>query len=231
MLRRVLASAALAAATGLAFAAQASATVVAQWDMDEPAGSTTMTDSSGFGNNGVLTGVTTGVPGFSGTDFAYDFSDPNASQAFIKKPVGLAPGANDITITTHVMTTAVPGTGANDFDLISKGGYKIELYPTKKIAGSAQAKCKFNGKLSGAATHNVLQAGPTNLNDGNWHTIICQKTADSVSLTVDGTTFTQAGTVGTINPGGSLYLGRGPNLQDPDRYHGVMDDVVIEIAP
>ena len=55
--------------------------VVANWNMDEPAGSTTMLDSSGNGNNGTLkNGVQAGVPGETGT--AYLFS----GQSYVDVP-------------------------------------------------------------------------------------------------------------------------------------------------
>ena len=58
----------------------------------------------------------------------------------------LSPGAADVTATVEITTTAVPGTGTNDFDLMraSPTGkmYKVELFPRKHVA---QAQCVFIG--------------------------------------------------------------------------------------
>ena len=57
--------------------------------------------------------------------------------------------------------------------------FKVELFPHGKI--KAQAQCIFIGTTTRITVH----AGPS-LNDGNWHTIVCHKTSDQVTLTVDG---------------------------------------------
>ncbi|MGH2597245.1 MAG: LamG-like jellyroll fold domain-containing protein [Actinomycetota bacterium] len=194
---------------------------VAQWNMDELAGST-MNDTSGTGNNGTITNVTLGATGFTGGvgDYAYAF-DGTSSRALVLASTSLNPGDADVTITLHINTTFRPGTGSFDFDLVRKGsGFSVELYPKKALA---QGKCKF----SGTGGKLVLQAGP-DLVDGAWHTIVCAKTSTGISLTVDGATFTKSGVVGNISNKSPVAVGW--QTDSTDFYHGLMDDVSIVVA-
>ncbi len=87
-----------------------------------------------------------------------------------------------MTATVEINTTFLPGTGGFDFDLLrsAKGNpqYKIELYPR---SGKHWLQCIFHGSVANTTLHK----GPS-LNDGAWHTIVCTKTSNQVSLTVDG---------------------------------------------
>jgi hypothetical protein len=215
-------AASLAVAASLALAPAANAAVAAHWAMDETAG-TTAFDDSGNGFNGALTNVTLGLPGATGLsgDTAFGFNG-QTSKMIVPKVAGLAAGTADVTVTMHVQTTHRPGIGKFDFDLFSKGGYQIEIYPRN---GKAQARCKFIGTAKNAKI--VLQDGP-DLIDGQWHTITCHKEATKVSLTVDGTTFTQSGTVGELKAGGKTFIGVGSD--GTDLYNGALDDVSVQIG-
>jgi hypothetical protein len=205
-----------------AAAAQAG-TTVAQWNMDELSG-TTMSDSSENGNDGTIVNVTLGKSGDSGAegDYAYSF-DGSTSAVTVPSSTSLNPGASDITITVHIKTSVAPGTGTDDYDLLRKGGaYNIEIYP--KIKFGSRAKCKFRGDLGRA----VFAAGP-DLIDGAWHTITCQKTASSVSLTVDGTTYTRSIAIGDIRSN-KQPVAIGWQTTSTDYYNGRMDDVSIVIG-
>ncbi|MGZ4532438.1 MAG: LamG-like jellyroll fold domain-containing protein [Mycobacteriaceae bacterium] len=215
----ILASAVLLLAP--AATVHAAPTLRAQWGMDELTG-TTMTDSSGYGNNGTLSNVALGLPGASGApdDFAYGFNG-SSSHVRVANPVSLAPGSADITITMTVKTSVMPGTGNADFDMVVKGGYKVEIYPN---AGIAQLRCKFNG--SGGRV--VLRSSNVNLADGSWHVIQCSKTAGQVSLSIDGAVKSQNITIGTIKAGKDLFIGQGTDAND--HYNGVLDDVNIVVG-
>ncbi len=67
------------------------------------------------------------------------------------------------------------------------------------------------------------------LNDGFWHTIVCTKTASSVSLSVDGVTIgTKQVTIGSLSSGANLLIGY--KSTGADFYDGLMDDVTIQIG-
>jgi len=216
--RRVLVM--LVAAMCMAFVspAAAAAAVVGQWNMNELSG-TTAFDSSGNGQNGTLTNVTLGLPGSSGAagDYAFGFNG-HSSKMIVPTSAALAAGNADVTVTMRIRTSVEPRTGDFDYDLWSKGGYQVELFPKN---GKGQARCKFN---STAANHHI-QAGP-DLADGRWHTIVCHKSANSISVTVDGTTFTQAVTVGALKTGKQAFIGVGSN--GVDYYNGQLDDLTVE---
>ncbi|HYX86445.1 MAG TPA: LamG-like jellyroll fold domain-containing protein [Gaiellales bacterium] len=204
----------------LAFPATALAAVAGQWRMNETSGSTAF-DSSGNGNNGALTNVTLGLTGSSGAagDHAFGFNG-HSSKMVIPKSASLAAGSADVTVTMDVRTTVEPGTGDFDYDLWSKGGYQVEIFPKQ---GVGQARCKFIGSLTKAH----IQAGP-DLADGKWHTISCHKGASSISVTIDGTTFSQPVKLGSLNTGGLAWVGVGSN--GTDYYNGQLDNLIVTIG-
>jgi concanavalin A-like lectin/glucanase superfamily protein len=191
------------------------ASLAASWPMNE-FGGTTMFDSSGNGNNGTLMGGVTPT----GATYAFDgtgwVSVPNSSS--------LIPGSANIDITLQIATTSMPGTGDFDFDLLRKGNnaqYRVELYPKN---GRAVGLCRFKGDLAGV----TVKGGPS-LNDGNWHTIECIKTAKSVQLKVDGATVKTVNTaVGTISSTKNLAVGS--KYGSADWYMGQMRNVTISFG-
>ncbi len=105
----------VALAPSTAFAA-----TVAEWEMDEPEGATTMNDSASFGgaNDGTINSVKTGVPPlWSGT--AYQF---NGATSYVSVPddPSLDPGSADITVQARVKIE--DGEILDDsYDIIRKG--------------------------------------------------------------------------------------------------------------
>jgi hypothetical protein len=198
-----------------AFPAAASATTVAHWTFNESSGNT-VTDSSGFGNNGTSKNVTLGLDGILG-DHAYGF-DGTSSQITVPASNSLVPGAQDITLSLYFRSSFHAGNGDFDWDMVKKGGYKIEIYKQKK---KEQARCAFQG-----ATKIAFQDGPT-LTDGLWHHVVCKKTSAGVTLTVDGVTYPmRAGNVGTVKKGNELTIG----WDQTDFFHGTLDDLQIDIG-
>lgn len=194
------------------------AATVALWHMNEASGQT-MTDSSGSGNAGTLQNVTRVSPGFNGGR-AYRFNGTN-SRVIVPNSSSLNPGSSNITITAHVRFSQKPSTAVGDYDLVRKqtagARYKAEILLTGK------AYCTFKG-TGGTLS---LSRGP-DLSDDRWHTIVCKKTPNQIILTVDGTSFTRSGSVGSISNGISVVLGGKPTAGD--WYKGVMDEVKIVIG-
>jgi len=198
-------TAAVQAATGLA----------ALWHMDETSG-TVMHDAVG-NHTGTLNSVQVGQPGYLGTAFGFGGS------GYVSVPSAddLNPGSATITITIHLNTTSTPA--SPDWDLIRKGlfttsggEYKMEYQP------SGQASCGFNGSSS----YSELMAGPA-LNDGRWHTVQCVKTSSAIKVIVDGQSFSQSATVGTIANTDSLVIGARPGS---DYFQGSLDEASIQIS-
>jgi Concanavalin A-like lectin/glucanases superfamily len=219
-----VAVAGMALALGSAVARAASAPV-AVWHLDEKSGSSAF-DSVGA-NTGAIHHVTLGVAGFAGSAFRFD-----GKSSYVDVPSGptLNPGTAPIQFTVHIRYTVTPPSKSTaDYDVLRKGTssdsaqfYKVEIRPDNR------AVCRFVGSKT-TKSGILIHTGPT-LNDGQWHTITCAKTATSISLVVDGKTFTKSGTVGSISNTGPLTLGAKPGKSFSDFYNGDLDEVSVSIG-
>jgi hypothetical protein len=225
----LFASAALAVllVSGVAWAALVKA---ADWQMNETSGQ--MLDSSGNGNNGTPTDVTQ-----TGSTYVFNGLTLGPSRVPVPDADSLDPQANDITLTASVL---VNGTSLDDdsYDVVRKGfvdtpggDYKMEI---KRTADPTVGKlhCFFRGDL--ATVHKVANRDVV---DGNWHTLECVKTADRVVAKVDGRSFTQAGSAGSIANSVNVMVGaktvtqtRNGGTKGDDVFDGSMDFVGIDIA-
>ena len=210
---------------GSSAASAAPAAPDAFWHLDETSGSSAA-DAVG-GHTGAIHNVTLGVPGFAGTAFRF-----NGKSSYVSVPtdVALNPGTAPIQFTMHVRYTVTPPKGSTtDYDILRKGTssdsaqfYKAEIRPDNR------AVCRFVGSKT-SKTGILIHTGPT-LNDGKWHTISCTKANTSISLAVDGKTFTKSGTVGSISNSGPLTLGAKPGSPFSDFYNGDLDEVSVAIG-
>jgi hypothetical protein len=213
-----VAATATSAATALVQGSSTQTGLIALWHMDETSG-TVMYDSAGS-HNGTLYSTQLGLPGFSGT--AYGF---NGSSSYVSVPStsDLNPGSADITITIHLKTTGTPPPPPADWDLIRKGLYTSTGGEYKmEFQQSGQASCGFHGSVG----YSELAAGPA-LNDGRWHTIECVKTSTAIEVIVDGQTYSQAATIGTIANTDAVVIGARPGS---DWYQGELDEASIQIG-
>lgn len=206
-------------------AASGAAAPVAIWHLDETTGSSAF-DAVG-GHTGTTHNVTPGVPGFAGTAFRFD---GKTSYVDVPSDPALNPGTAPIQFTMHVRYTVTPPkTSTTDYDILRKGTasdsaqfYKAEIRPDNR------AVCRFVGSKT-TKSGLLIHTGPT-LNDGRWHTIVCAKTNTSISLAVDGKTFTKTGAVGSISNTGPLTLGAKPGKSFSDFYNGDLDEVSVSIG-
>ncbi len=214
-----------AARSGATAVVQASVTpvqLVALWHMDETSG-TVMHDAVG-GHDGTLSSVQLGLPGFAGTAYGFTGSSGSGgSSSYVSVPSAgdLNPGSKNITVTLHLNTTYAPATP--DWDLIRKGlyttaggEYKMEYQPT------GQASCGFKGSTA----YSELIAGPA-LNDGQWHTVQCVKTASEIKVVVDGQEFSRTATIGTIANTDPVPIGARPGSEF---FKGSLDEASIQIG-
>ena len=205
----------------LAVPAYAAPTSVAVWAMNETSG-TVMNDSSGLANNGTLKNIALGVPGVSGTGYGFNGT---SSRVIVKNSASLNPGLANVTITVHVATTTLP---ALDSDLLRKGykgttggDYKVEIV---NVSGKAEARCYFRGTT---ASYQKTVA-VANLLNGAYHTIICQKTATGVVMTVDSKVYKHTKTLGSISNTSSLILGAySSGKTSGDWFKGSLDEVSV----
>jgi Laminin G domain len=196
----------VAAAGGLAIAAaapvSASSSTVARWEMNEPAGAHTMKDSSGHNRNGSFQDVTTGATFDGATGYRFSYAKPNQPPANPGRVVqvpndsSLNPGTRNFSITVTYRTTHSFGNLIQKGQSGAKGGYfKIQL-------PNGIAQCLFRG-----ASGSIAVGSGRALNDGQWHTLHCQRTSTAVTMTVDGkVTGKKSGATGTISNSSPLTI-------------------------
>ncbi|MFG2166354.1 PKD domain-containing protein [Micromonospora chersina] len=201
--------AALFVAAGVALAAapaEATATrTVAFWSMDEPVGATVLKDSSGNGRDGAVGAeVVTGAryAGATGHRFATHLP---TDQEYVPGHVNLVPhstefnpDAGDFSFTIRYRTTYSFGNILQKGQGGTVGGYwKLE-------APNGKPKCLFRGGDGASRT------GYTDvpINDGQWHTVTCNRTSTYVEMYVDGVRMSRlTGPTGTIANTKQLSVG------------------------
>jgi hypothetical protein len=235
-LRRRLLTVSVALAGVLAAASPANAAIdqpVAVWQMNEPAGSRTMQDSSGNGLNGVIgTDVAAGTP-LSNGGWGYRFSNvkPNQPPANPERIVQvphsnrLNPGAGDFAVEFRLRTTRPFGNVVQKGQAGARGGYFKFQSPSGKIS------CLFRG----SAGSSTASSGEVRVNDGEWHTVRCERTSASVVMTVDGVvTGRNRNPTGTIANTRPLTIAGKLNCDQVDitcdYFAGDIDYVKIEAA-
>jgi concanavalin A-like lectin/glucanase superfamily protein len=192
----------------------------ADWQMNEPSGP--MIDSSGNGNDGTPTDVVQ-----TGSTYVFDGS---TSHVVVPDDDSLDPAANDITLTARVK---VNGESLDDdsYDIVRKGlsttaggDYKMEI---KRTADPTVGRlhCLFKG--SGGRVNRVARVDVV---DGNWHTLECSKTSDSVVARVDGRSYTKTGSAGSISSSTNVMVGAKRATPFDDVFDGSMVFVSIDIA-
>jgi hypothetical protein len=191
----------LLATPGMASAA----TTSGLWNMDEPAGSRTMTDSSGNGLHGTVgSDVRTGVVVAGATGYRFPFILPNKPpprpEHLVQVPSNprLNPDRGTYAVTVRYRTTQNFGNILQKGQNGTPGGYWKFEQPNGIVA------CLF--KDSSGRQRAVRSR--TALNDGNWHTVTCVRTATSLTLTVDGVRHSRlAAATGTIANANELSIG------------------------
>jgi hypothetical protein len=192
----------------------------ASWRMNERSGQ--MMDSSGRTNDGTPKHVDR-----RGSTYVFDGS---TSRVAVADNDSLDPLGNDITLTASVM---VPNAAMDDdsYDIVSKGlsgrssgDYKMEIKRARDPT-VGKLRCFFRGS-SGV----VKIVAPRDIVDGNWHTLECMKTSDSVVARVDGQSYATTGSVGSISNSTNVLVGAKKTSPLDDVFEGSMDFVGIDIA-
>ncbi len=220
------------------FPATAMASVVGDWDMDEPAGSTTMIDSSPNGLNGsigpdVEPGEAT-PDGGSAYRFKGDWRIVNDNRLVTwPEDNRLDPGTQPFAVTLRVKT------GALDPNMIQKGQANQAGGYWKFVLKKGWPRCHFRdstGRTKAIGFVNDVRP-ETKVADNQWHTLRCEKTATGVRATIDygepgAITKFIKGTIGTINNTRPMFLGGKLDCDGStvtcDYFAGAVDWVTIE---
>jgi hypothetical protein len=158
---------------------------VADWQLNERAGIRTMANSLGTGMNGTIGAhvlVGTALSG-GGTGYRFPYIKPNTPPADPEHVVRVAhdsrlnPGSGNFAVEFRMRTTHSFGNILQKGQAGSAGGYFKFQQPSGKIS------CLFRG----SAGSSTASAGSTvRVNDGNWHTVRCERTPSSVTMYTDG---------------------------------------------
>jgi Laminin G domain len=214
----------IAAATGTS--------VVADWEMNEPAKATVAHDSGPNGLNAAVGNVIqTGQVDGARTFYRFPDTPPNTTPPGTPRLVTdsstqLNPGTRDFTISFTYRTTK------NFGNIIQKGqhGSKDGYFKIEQPLG--HLTCLFRGVLPNGQLNGVLVNSATTLDDGQWHSITCTRTANDVSMTVDGKTTHKAGQSGNISNNVPMTIGGKTNCDQVtvtcDFFNGDIDRVEID---
>jgi Concanavalin A-like lectin/glucanases superfamily len=244
-MKRSLVVLAVASVVAAPFAAAASAqaapaaapppgmSVVADWEMNEAPGATVAHDSGPNGIDGAVGSVIqTGLSDGTNTFFRYPFTKPNVTPADTPRLVtadsaALNPGTRDFSISFTYRTTHNFGNIIQKGQHGAPGGYfKIEQ-PLGHLS------CLFRGVLPNGQLSGVLVNSGGLLDDGLWHSIVCTRTANEVTMTVDGTDIQRtAGQSGNISNSVPLTIGGKTNCDQVtitcDFFSGDIDRVELD---
>jgi hypothetical protein len=222
--------AAAGGALGGANTAHAAFRVVVNYQMNEPAGSRVMNDSGPNNIDGTIgTLLTAGATYGGATGYRYPFSQPNQTPANRERLAvaphnnALNPGASDYAIEFRYRTTRSFG------NMVQKGQNKTAGGYFKFEQPKGFMTCLFKG---GNGQQRAVKS-PVATNDGQWHTIRCERTAWGVKLWVDGRLVKQlAGPTGTISNNKPLSIGGKYECNQTtitcDYFQGDIDYVKIE---
>lgn len=211
-------------------ASAAATTTVALYQMNERPGATVLVDSSGNGLHGTIgSEVLEGTVVAGATAHRFTYLQPNTPPAHpghldaVPNTSKLDPGTADFAVTMRVKWTHNFGNMIQKGQSGGSGGY------FKWEAPSGVVKCLFRD--SAGVTKTATSKTP--LNNGQWHTIRCERTAAGVTMTVDGAVRnTAAGKTGSIsNPKPLTIAGKGTCDQITvtcDYFVGDIDWVRIE---
>jgi len=223
MLKRISLGALVLVITALiASPALAASGPVGVWKLDEGSG-TAARDSSGNGNNGVLSGGATWVPGVFGSAVALDGS---TGEVKVTDNNALEP-ATAVTVSAWVKAVGSPGTYRY---IVAKGGNQC-------IAASYGLYTGLNGGLEfyvsqhHGATFGLSPDAGQGVWDGNWHLAIGTYDGTTIRLYIDGVQV-GSGTPQTgaleylLQSSNDFYIGNYPSCQ-PHHFQGDVDEVMV----
>ena len=215
-------AAALLCAALMASPALATTAPVGVWTLDEGSG-THVTDGSGNGNNGVLSGGVSWVPGISGSALSFDGS---TGEVKVADNTVLEP-ASTVTVSAWIKHAGSPGSfsyvvakGANGCIAASYGLYTgpdggLEFYVSQSH-GSVYARSADAGQ---------------HVWDGQWHLAVGTYDGSTVRLYIDGVEVGSgtpwAGSLEYLLPSSNdFYIGNYPGCADHE-FLGAIDDVMV----
>jgi hypothetical protein len=226
-LRKGLLIAALLTASVSVDATSAFGATIADWEMNEPSGATTMHDSSGSNLSGTIgSAVVTGVAIDGGTGYRWlsenRFGGAHPERLIRVDSSRLNPGTADFVV---VMRFRTASTG--DQNIIQKGQARTTGGMWKIPLFGGRIGCGFKG-----SEHRSAVWSREIVADDQWHTVRCERRTTGVTITVDGgTPKTNRTWTGSIANAWPLAIGGKPSCDGVtvgcDYFVGYLDRVVV----
>jgi len=221
--------AALAGTAAAALPVAAASAPVAVWQMNEPAGATTMADSSGHGFTATI-GSEVQVHAVSGSHVGFTFPylhngvPPTHPQHLVT--VGPDTRLNPGTLPYSVTMTLKFKPGANGSNVMQKGQAGTPGYFKLEIDKGA-VSCLYRGTTGSGA----VGTGP--ISDGAFHTIRCARSTTGITMTVDGRqTASRTVKTGSISNAAPLVIGGKDSCNQTtvqcDYFPGTIDAIQID---
>jgi hypothetical protein len=217
--------------------AVAAPTLVARYTFDDGAVNGQVADSSGHGPALTVRGADNGALQFPGATTGGKYAAfPGICAAASPCPRSLLEGSSTPDLN--------PGTRLFRWSarvLISKAQVKGSANIMQKgVAGSAsqwkmqigatqgRAQCVVDGA---GLPRPVLARSSATVADGQWHKIVCQRSGTSLSVSVDDVVKGTATIPATLSISNNLPMRiGGANFKNGDMYHGLLDDVYVELG-
>jgi Concanavalin A-like lectin/glucanases superfamily len=219
---RIAISAAFATGVLAISAGSASASLVGEWNFDSDQG-TTISDSSGYGNNGTLYGAATLMPGFTGDALSVD-GQPGGVD--VPDSPSLEP-ASTVTVAAWVENDGSPGR----FRYIVAKGWSNCISGSYALYTGPSGGLQFYVGRARGASYVRSQSISNSIWDGAWHLAVGTFDGSVVRLYIDGV---EVGS-GSAAPGtlayslagsNDLFVGDYPGCQR-HTFTGEIDDVQI----
>ena len=177
----------------------------ASWEMNEPAGATTMTDSGPNGLHAPVdpSGVKTGFTYAGATGYDWIRRNPTAPPASPERVI-VIPDNPNIEPLTDTYTVELRYRTKENFGNITQKGQATTRGGQWKIQNpQGRPSCLYTGSIQRGAVR-----APSPLNDNAWHVLRCVKTPTAVELWVDGVRVGRKnGAVGTIDNRSPMTIG------------------------
>ena len=202
---------------------------VARYDMNESAGARTMYDSSGHGLNGSIgSEVETGLAAGTATGYRFERLEPDTPPshprhlATVPSAGDLNPGDRDFSVTVRLRTQYHFG------NIVQKGQATVDGGNFKLQIPNGIVQCLFRGSRG-----SLIVSTKSKLNDGQWHVVRCDRTAQGLAVSVDGKAESRKdGPTGYIANGWPLSVGGKTSCDQVevgcDYYAGDLDYIALE---
>jgi hypothetical protein len=208
-------------------AAPAFGVKIAAWQMNEPAGATTMHDGSGSNLSGTIgSAVITGVVTDGAT--GYRWPSENRSGVHPERLVTvdssrLNPGTNDFAVIVRFYTASF-----GDQNIVQKGQARTRGGMWKIVLFRGKVRCNFKGSVHRSAIESREIVA-----DKAWHRVRCERRSTGVTLILDGgPPRTNPRWTGDIANTWPLSIGGKPKCNPPDvgcdYFVGRLDRVVVK---